>query len=507
MKRIFWSNTFSAIAVVGLLGFGCSQDRNADDFKKQHAQDQRAKLTPAVGRYSGVLTDASGNPLGALQINLVAKMIPQSNSDGTAGTAAATLLGYADYLNQTSKVSFVTDTASKAPNYDDTTGNYTARIVIMTAAGASQTLDLSATIHDGLMDGGTIQSASSSSNILSFSLVKDGPALADVANKVKSKAGSADPDANQVTSYIGTTTFVAGGETKPVHMLILRNRKGTAEDFLNLVIPGKLVDVSLNYGGAVQLIHKSASLDYDSNSLSGSTQLMISSTNSGATTQTPVTLHLDCTFADQNKSINCTHNSNAGSGTVATTKATLDTKNSQDPIDTSTGRSAVRKLYHAFLTQDSVDPKTGRVTRSRVSQTSAAGRASSAIDLLVTYPARTTADELVDLFIAPSEQTVTVTIVDFADDPVLAGKVNIGIRNVNWNERAGTLNGTDQITINGAGQSIMTIDCANFRSSQTSDSKEAFTCDYSSNQAGASLHFTGTGTAGTVQNAKLRTNK
>ncbi len=480
----------SAAIMSGGLSIGCSKDQNADDFKKQLAQNQKAQQSSAAGTYSGVLNDNAGNPLGAIQISLVSKMLPQKNTDGTAGTAAATLVGYIDYLNEGSKVSFVTDTIVSTPNYDPTTGNYTAQILIQTANSRTQTLNLSATILNGAMNGGTIQSASSSTNVLNFTLAKNGGVLSDIAAKVHTKASSADPSMNQVMSFIGTTTFKLNNQTKPVHILILKPRKGTAEDFLDLVVPGNSVTVSLNYGGAVQLVNSGANLDFDSNSLTGLSQIPETTLGqSGTPTTVNVPLNLACTFANQNKSIHCTHIATTGAGLVAESNATLDANNSQDPADDASARAAVRKTFPAYLTQDVKDAKTGKIIHQKVSQKYPNGQDSSAINLQVMFPARSTNDELVDLFISPSEQNVTVTIVDFADLP--GRGVNIGIRNVAWNEVSKTLNGTDQITVSGTGQAILMIDCTNFKSTQTVDSKEAFNCIYSTNQSEGGFQFTG----------------
>ncbi len=468
--------------------FGCAQDRSTDDFKKQQAQVQLAKISAPAGRYSGVLTDSNGSPLGAMQMNLVAKMIAQNNSDGTAGTAAATLVGYIDYLNETSPVSFVTDTS----NYDDSTGNYNAIIKITSNNGTLavvQTLSLSANIRNGVMSGGSIQSATSSSNILNFTLTKDGASLKEVAAKVHGKASSSDPAANQVNSYLGTTTFKSTGESRPVHLLILKPRKGTAEDFLNLVVPVKSVAVSLNYGGALQLIHANSSLDLVSNSLTGTGVFNLGNTNNGMNTTNQLNFTLDCHFENQNNRIRCQHFVNSGTGLVAESSVDIDPLNSPDQPDHSNGRAAVRKLYHAYRSQDVVDTKTGRHTEKRVSEVMANGKASSGIDLMVTYPARGTAQEIIDLFVAPSEQNVIVTIINFADDP--QSSQEIPIQNVSWNQSSSQLNGSDKIPLPNAGQANLTIDCTNFKSTPTHDSKEPFTCDYSSNQGGTFIHFTG----------------
>ena len=487
MKNIFL-NLIPGISLSLTLGFGCAQDRSANDFKKQQAQEQLAKITAPVGRYSGVLTDSNGNPLGAIQISLVAKLVAQNSSDGSSGTAAPSLVGYIDYLNETSPVSFVTDTS----NFDETTGNYTAKILISVnnnGATNTQTINLSTRIHNGVMSGGTIQSATSSSHILNFNLVKNGAPLSEVAAKVHDKASSADPAANQVSSYLGTTNFKASGSSKPVHLLILKPRKGTAEDFLNLVIPIKAVTVSLNYGGAAQIIHTNSSLDLRANSLTGTGSLNLSPGAGSSTTQNTVSLNLDCHFENQNKKIRCSHYANSGTGLVAESIADMDSQNSPDPVDTSTGRAAVRKIYHAYRSQESLDPKTGIVSRKRVSEKTMNGFSSSAIDLLVSYPARTVSQEIVDLFVAPSEQNVLVTIINFADDP--ESSVSIPIQNVAWNQKSATLNGSDKIVISSVGQANLSLDCTNFKSNPWVESKEPFSCDYTSNQGGVSIHFTG----------------
>jgi hypothetical protein len=478
MKRNF-SLKFVVTTILIFAAFGCAKDRNLDDFKKEQAQEDFAKLSAPAGRYSGVLTDDQGNPLGGLQMTLTPKKVSSPNSDGTAGTAAATLVGSIDYLNNTSPVSFVTQTS----NYDDTTGIYTATVSITTANSVNQSLYISATIHDDMMTNGTIQSATASSNILNFTLTKNGASLSDVAAKVHDKASSADPTANQVTSYLGTTTFKTTGETKPVHILILKPRKGTAEDFLNLVIPAKLVTVSVNYGGAVNIVHTNASLDLSSNSLTGVGSLSVANsspvgtTSTGTTTtQTGITINLDCHFENQNKTIKCEHNASSGTGLVAETTATYDSKNSADPKDSSLASPAVTQVYPAYKVTLTVDPKTGKTVVHKTGES---------LSLEIFYPSRNVSETLSDLFFAPSEQTVIATLV--IGSGVTA--IEVPLQTVRWNQTAYTLNGNGSTSSGTGPVGSLLLNCSNFKSNRQFISKEQFSCDYFSNLNAVHFQF------------------
>lgn len=504
MKR-----NFSIFLVVATFTAGCAQDRNLDDYKKQQAQNDLAKLSAPAGRYSGQLTGLSGNLLGAMQMTLVARSIANANSDGTAGTAAASLVGTIEYQNGTTSLSFVTTTS----NYDSSTGTYSATVVIPTTSSASatsgatassgtptatgsQTLVLSALIRGNLITNGTIQSATSSSNIVNFSLTKNGDPIGSLNAKIGNKAAAANPTANETVSYIGTTTFNTSGEIKPVQIQILKAAKRTAEDFLVLVNPAENVTVSLNYGPKASLVNPNATRDLSKNSLSGSANLPIPNPTNSAGALTNLIINLDCQYSNNDKTLTCqqfstsspdpSNTQTTGTGNaIAYTVANLVSNNQKMPVDTST-RISTTQIYPGYRSLEVTDSKTGKTITKKTSVV-VAGVTTSRIDLSITYLPKSRNEELSDLFFTPGEESVEATLILFADARF---PIAVSFPNTVWDQAAGTLSGTGTIN-NSSITATVTFDCSNFRSSPSTTANAAYSCNYHSNQSAVPVQFTG----------------
>lgn len=451
----------SLIAAVGVLALvaGCAKDQSADDYKNKVNADDFAKVQTANGVYTGKLISKSGVYWGALSLSLQAQEQTVSSTDTTKTSVQPILVAEIEFLGSSHII-----TSANTTSYDPTKGQFQAD---MKLPRGTSTVDvtISGTISgDGGFNGSMyVQGYSNYGG--NFSLKRGGASVKSYSDK---------PAPNEVFSgmnYAGTTIFATGNVSKPVNLALLKPPADSNEDFLTLLTPVTPVIATLNFGNGETIEFSNAILDKTRNTVTGDADIPMTATASagstaGATASTGK-LTLVCN-ANSQSGFDCNITTNQTAGSTAKLSTQPAPGNTSDVPDSGT-RQPTEALY------DGTAVYTGATASSKP--------ATYAIKLLVTYDAKTRAQEILQYLFPQAEQTIHVSI--------LLPMVSVNFPNSLWDVANGSLNGTQPLTV-GAQSGTETLNCPAFSFVKTGSYD--FACHYFSDINGrkGELHLKGT---------------
>jgi hypothetical protein len=254
-------------------------------------------------------------------------------------------------------------------------------------------------IHDGVMDG-QLSALGYDDNGASFSLHLNGPGIDELAQQ-----GQTNPNLIFTqNSYTGTATF-QNGTQKPVNLVLLKPSTTSEEDFLNIFLPVKPVIATFNFGNGAFLNYANASWDQRTGRLNG-----------GAAALSTASAQISLMCDRRGEGFDCAQSTSGVVGVVANIHVDPVQGQLQDPPDSSAGREAITRIYTGDFTSSSGNLKT---------------------QVTITYPARTRAQEIIDLYFPTSEKTL---LFSFALLPDLS--VGATFTSVTWDMINQTLVGT-----------------------------------------------------------------
>lgn len=369
---------FALLVLVSVVT-GC-RNETTDDYKSDVLQKNLGQITGVQGRYSGMLTSNQTKlELGGLQITLKATEQSAGSNDENKATATPILVANVEFDGPNSSNLMI---AAQDSYYDPNTGIFTADIKIDQPANSSgtttgstnttsnntETISINAVIHDGNMDG-QLSALGYDDYGSTFHLTLNGPDINELAQEGK-------PNPNLIFSqnnYTGTATF-QNGTQKPVNLVLLKPSSTSEEDFLNIFLPVKPVIATFNFGGGAFFNYANASWDQRTGRINGGTAPLANPA---------VQVSLVC--QQRGQGFDCSQATAGVIGTIANIHVDPVQGTLQDPPDSSEGRDAITRVYDGDFFSSSGNLKT-KVT--------------------ITYPARTRAQEIADLYDPTSEKTL-----------------------------------------------------------------------------------------------------
>jgi hypothetical protein len=402
------------------LSLGCAKDKSLDDFKREKVEQELAKLQPAAGTYRGVVyskTDRS--VLGTLQMTLTAQTQVSSGMNGSKADEKPVLAGQLEFQGDRKMATVVKDSY-----YDPETKRYQANVPIGKGdgAGSAEQLTLAGHIEKGVFEG-TIEAFGYADFGGTFTLSKDGEIPAQVAGLIQ-QSQEAGSESYTLKTFLGNTRFFSG-TAKPLKLIVLEPRQSSEEDLLSVFVPVKTVQVTLNYGQSLQVLHSNARWDRRTGVLTGQSSLHRGSSS--------VALSLDCRqqITTQGEAgWTCQHFTNA-LGLVATTEVTQVRNSSEDPVD-STNQDAMSESYLGTLTFNGQEQARGAV-------------------FTVLYPLKSRALQLAELFSPESSDPVTANL-RFSDT------YSVPISNAVLDYKSGHLTGSYELAGDN-GRNQIGLDC------------------------------------------------
>lgn len=448
-------NYFVLLVLISYL-WACSKDQNLDDYKQTRLNQNLAKLQAIQGRYSGYLkSKRDDSSLGALQLTLKATTQVQGSTDESRATAQPILLVNVEFQG----VSHVAIVANNS-YFDPDSGRFQANIPVQQQNAQGQahteTISITAVVSAGTITG-TLEATGYSDYGGMFVLSRNGKDLDTLAKESKFNPDSVFTQKN----YIGKINF-SGGAQKSVVMILLKAPTTSEVDFLNLLIPERLIQINLNFGNDAHIIFNNGNWDQRTGALTGQTTLTRTiTTNNNTTTQT-VTLYLyKCDLSQDSKAVDCAISTSNAQAPVAHMNLLLSSNaNQEPPPDSSSTRDAVVRVYQG---QGQLSP----------------GGSWTPVKMTVVDPAKTRMDEITDLFFPPSEEVLQVSI------SFPGAQVGLNFPTTKWDIAKGTLDGTQTMIVDNQSNNL-SLSCQNF---YFSDKKYSFTCTYLSSLRGTYVQF------------------
>jgi hypothetical protein len=473
--------SFSSLFAVFFLSLalvGCGKDKNLEDYQRDKLQQNLGLYKSKEGIYSGIVrSKLDGRVIGAMQISFSAQTKTRPSNDGQLSLGSPILVGNVQFLDKN-----VINLVAPEGFYDPNSNLYHADIPISRGgaggggssgggagdAGGSggangnpgnfgnspvtpngTALTENVTISGQLLQEtlvGEVQSQNYPEYGGRFELTRNGGDLRSLLAQVRpGDRRHEEEDASKVTSFTGTTLFrnASNSDAQPARaarIVLTRQTYNTSEDFLDLISPIKFVQASINYSDSLKLLFPKAVYDTRQGYLTAQTLLTLN----GQSNQMTIDCH------QEGNELNCTHLTSGG-GVAATTRATLDTGLGEDPVDNS---GTLRAVTKTFFGQGDFYP--GQLSKVR---------------LVVTFPARTKRQELLELFFPVSEYSLIVSV-RFTES------VSPSFTNVKWDTVNGLLDASIERT--GNGSYTQQLQCSNFYFlAQT----ERFNCSFFSSRS------------------------
>jgi hypothetical protein len=443
------------LAFTAVLLQGCGKDRNLDDFKKEQLQKNLSEYKSAEGTYTGYLTSKkSGLNMGAVSVNLRAAYNTDPGQDESGSNATPTIITSLEFQG-TSRLQVATDKSY----YNADSGQFQATFLILqydtSGHSTSYSILLTGSLHGGQLTG-ALTALNYENYGATFALSTGSKSIDQLAQDKKPQdavfAGG---------TYTGETDFQSG-DVKPLNVIFLKPATNSDTDFLNLFLPVKPFEVTLNYGGGALVKFSDSVWDQRVGKLTGHSQLTKSSLNPDGTKAPDqiVDLSLTCDLQDSQTDLNCLINTNNTSVAIAQVRVKYNKDGgSEPPKDPSDSRGSITRHYQGQLL--------GKGN----------GGANIPTDLTATYGARTPLDEITDLFSPQSEKNLVITLA--------FGNTGVTFSNVKWDSVKGTLDAT-QTSVSDGISVTLTLACQGFF---FSDKDYSFTCGYHSILGNTDVQF------------------
>ncbi|MGZ3772241.1 MAG: hypothetical protein ACXVCY_00105 [Pseudobdellovibrionaceae bacterium] len=438
---------------------GCGKDQNLEDYKKKLLDQDLAQFNAVSGRYSGYVKSNKDKKtpglvdknLGALEITLRTTTQVVNPQDGSKSNAQPLLIASIVFQGE-SRMSIVGQNCY----YDYNSGKFQITIPVTNflnlssnsnGAASSAVISLNGLIKNGVMTG-SLEAMGFSDYGATFSLSQQGASLESLVQASK-------PESNIIflnARYSGTTVFANSNVSKKVDLVILKPQTTSENDFLNLLIPVKPVQITLNYGNGARLLFADGNWNQQTGLLTGHTDLSFSSTSSdGSTSVQTGTLSLTCKQNASGPAFDCSIVTSSSSGAKASIHVDLNQNPSSEngPDDSSTTRDPIIRAYFGEMIVDS-DTKVPT-------------------SFNVIYPARSRMEEIVSLYYPQAEKLLQINFT-FGNP-----KIGLSFLKVKWDTVKGTLDGIQSTTINGQAVTA-TISCENFHFQD--EDNYSFSCQY-----------------------------
>jgi len=221
---------------------GCG-DRNADDYRREKMGLELARYQAVAGTYSGPLVTGRGESPGQISIALRAEAANIDSSDRLSSEQKAVLRGEVSF-------SFNDDSTRKTTlafndgYYNDAEGTFRATIQVnqsVQAVSQVTRLDLYGRIASGRFDG-RIEVSGFKDDGAGFRAVRDDRSLAP---------GSASPPSGKPRPALdlrlaSRAKFSSDGRIETVRARVSASESSNEEDFLLLLKPVRIVNITMN---------------------------------------------------------------------------------------------------------------------------------------------------------------------------------------------------------------------------------------------------------------------
>jgi hypothetical protein len=458
-----------AIAAFAFLAVGCGKDKNVEDYQREKLRQNLGLYQSVAGTYTGIVrSKLDGSVLGAMALELRADTRSTPSNDGQLSIGSPILVGNVRFLDRD-----IINMAAPDGFYDPGTGLYHADINIPRSSlgggsgggnnpprdggspgngggqgnpgmnvPAAETITLGGTLSSGGLVG-EVESRNYPEYGGRFELVRNGQSIQDLLAAARPGRNPRQEDARRATSWRGNTTFLTDTVVKPVNIVAVRPTYNTAEDFLDLVSPIRVIDMSLNYSQSLHLLYSKAIWDVRQGYITGTALIIVQGQSQLLTTTCRQS-------GDAN--LNCTHLT-TGRGVTATTAATIAYGDVKDPPDGPENRQSTSKT---FIGKGEFAPKDFRKMK-----------------LVVTYPARSRLEDLLELFFPISEKLVQASI-------IFSENTSASFLGVKWDTLSGLLDGSRDSSTPGGGSYVAQIQCHDFYFTKTN---RPFSCIYFTNRS------------------------
>lgn len=447
-----------ALTLLFLLS-GCAQDRSLDDYKREQLRQYLGQYQSASGVFRGfAYSKIDQSTVGAIELILTAKIKPVDANSSSKADGAPILKGKINLYG--------THPASiDAPDgfYDPDTGLYQANIPIRQQNSKITEISIAGKI-DGSHFEGSIEVNGFPEYGSQISLERDAPLTQRESEGSSSTTDPGNQNSNVLGSFEGTTTFRSGA-TRSVSLVILSTRNSSEEDFLNLFNPVKTVQVTLNYGGSIQISHPNVEWNQQTHRMLGTASVVINNKN--------ITLALECNqvaLGTPQSGWTC-QTSTANSGWIARTQVQPPTAEENHRPINSGDTEAILTQYQG--TAQLLDGSTVPVTMSAL------------------FPPRSRESELEELFFPPAERLLIITVLFPVDGGSLGSHIPVTFERSRWDLKTHTLNGSSSSSSQSNGGSSIpnaangvTLSCKNFNFNEGS---APFDCLFIPNRWGAPI--------------------
>ncbi len=217
------------ITCLGLLGAGCSQDKNMEDFKREQLVQNLSRISSVSGTYSGsVISKLDGTNLGAVILKIQAKTDIQSSEQ------RAIVSGTLSYRSITN-AEIVFDNGF----YDNITGDFQVTIPVTMEGGVAGKLSLSGVISNDKWNG-SIEVQGQSEFGGELDLTKN----ASLPNRSSIEVGGTRLQQMKRLDYVYTGAYRSGDSSVPFKMNFINRDILPEQRFYKLFSPVRIVNVN-----------------------------------------------------------------------------------------------------------------------------------------------------------------------------------------------------------------------------------------------------------------------
>ncbi len=276
-----------------ILLLGCGADQNFDDYQRSKVAAQVAQIEKVRGTYEGeLISESSRSSLGNLRFELDASTVIEPSSDQTKTSQLVVLKGVLNVSgSKTVYLSF------SGGFYDANTGKFQALVPVARRNSEVVTLDISGLINSSGMRG-RIEAVGYPEDRANFDLIR-----------TESRASSqvkAATDPKVFPAELPLKVWRAEIENKKddwYEILFMPHQITKDEEFLELFVSVRLIDVVVRVGDVTSFLHPNARWDSRNGTLKGEGSFGVVNSGSYTTLLNCIAIALD----QQELGFNCQH--------------------------------------------------------------------------------------------------------------------------------------------------------------------------------------------------------
>lgn len=432
------------------LATGCAADHTLDDWRRDQLNEELSRLAPIAGTYRGTLTAPdSETPIAAMELRFTPKIraIPGGPSEKASAQPVLSAKLLFDDRNQRLAL------ASSDGFFDPQTGRFELTLQLRRKSGRMEEIAIGGSLQEDRLDG-TLEVTGAGEAAGSFRLTRQAESsgsLAEVARKLQVKPWTSVPALAPGGELNGITRF-SSGEERESRLVVLDPETQPEDAFLNRFAPLRVVQMTLNFGNSLKLVHEGAIWDERTRSLSG---------RSGEITS-------ECLLDDAGL-WHCRH------------------------LVAGLGETALSDFPGTPSSPAAGGPSRndGTLIHQRRGEMDSADRSTTQVWMTLSRPSLRRAEDVTELFNAAPERYVTLALQFARTETAEENRVTILFERARLDLRAHTLDATTRVT--GSGGIELTLHCKDLYAAEfggpAAPAVGSPTCEYRSTELGRPLQI------------------